>query len=179
MFSPLYSRFHVNPKLVADEEDKNKKKDRNVCGDGYCRTAEFGYRHEKGIRLALAMAISGSALGSNMGRFTSASRRFLNTVINLRLGWWLSNPRYRGSWGRSLPRSRLQMLMAELIGNTHDVGPFINLSDGGHFDNSGLYELIRRNCKVIIVSDASADQRHSMASIRRMHLRGSHRLSAA
>ena len=33
----------------------------------------------------------------------------------------------------------------------------IHLSDGGHFENLGMYELIRRRCKYIIVSDAACD----------------------
>src|SRR5690606_35921431 len=32
------------------------------------------------------------------------------------------------------------------------------LSDGGHFDNMGLYELVRRRCKYIILSDAEGDE---------------------
>jgi hypothetical protein len=34
---------------------------------------------------------------------------------------------------------------------------YLNLSDGGHFDNIGVYELLRRRCKYIIVGDAEAD----------------------
>src|SRR5690606_21801399 len=36
----------------------------------------------------------------------------------------------------------------------------IHLSDGGHFENLGLYELVRRHCRYIIVSDCGADQHH-------------------
>ena len=38
-----------------------------------------------------------------------------------------------------------------------DSDPFAYLSDGGHFENLGTYELLRRRCHVIIVSDASRD----------------------
>lgn len=44
-------------------------------------------------------------------------------------------------------------------------GPFVQLSDGGHFENLGLYELIRRRLKVIIVVDASADPEFTFASL--------------
>ena len=45
----------------------------------------------------------------------------------------------------------------ELMGKTNYNGAYVYLSDGGHFENLGLYELARRRCKVIIVSDASTD----------------------
>jgi hypothetical protein len=34
---------------------------------------------------------------------------------------------------------------------------YLHLSDGAHFENLALYELIRRHCRYIIVSDCSAD----------------------
>ncbi|MEZ6124609.1 MAG: hypothetical protein R3C49_15730 [Planctomycetaceae bacterium] len=48
-------------------------------------------------------------------------------------------------------------LLKELFGFTDDKQPFVNLSDGGHFENLAVYELVRRKCRLIIVSDASAD----------------------
>jgi len=44
-----------------------------------------------------------------------------------------------------------------LTGSTTDDRKEIYLSDGGHFDNLGVYELIRRRCRVIIACDAGAD----------------------
>jgi hypothetical protein len=158
IFSPLYCGFHVA------EESLKESAGRGLHSDAYCRTSQFGYGGEPCIRLAMAMAISGSALGSNMGRYTSASRRFMNTVFNVRLGWWLNNPRYPGSWGSSFSRARLRMLIAELFGRTDASGPFVNLSDGGHFDNSGLYELVRRRCRAIVVVDGTADPGGSLSS---------------
>ena len=38
------------------------------------------------------------------------------------------------------------------------AGAYVHLSDGGHFENLALYELIRRHCRYIIVSDAGEDQ---------------------
>jgi hypothetical protein len=35
---------------------------------------------------------------------------------------------------------------------------YIELSDGGHFENLGIYELVRRRVDTIIVSDGSADK---------------------
>ena len=129
------------------------------------RTSAFRYGEDAGIRLALAMAVSGSALGSSMGRYTSVKTRIVNTVFNVRLGWWLTNPAYPEAWRNSVSRSRLTMLLAELFGFIHDEGPFVHLSDGGHFENLGLYELVRRKCGLIFISDASKDSHCTFASL--------------
>jgi len=49
----------------------------------------------------------------------------------------------------------------------------VNLSDGGHLENMGLYELVRRRCKFIIVCDSEADKEiscHGFADSIRMIL---------
>jgi len=43
------------------------------------------------------------------------------------------------------------------LGRTDNRNSFIYLSDGGHFDNLGAYELVRRRCKTIYICDAGAD----------------------
>ena len=48
---------------------------------------------------------------------------------------------------------------------TNEDRPFVNLSDGGHFDNLGLYELIRRRCRYIIVVDAECDPTYSFSAL--------------
>jgi hypothetical protein len=55
--------------------------------------------------------------------------------------------------------------MKELLGNMTDRDPFVYLSDGGHFDNLGAYELFRRRCHVVIVSDASQDKDRMLTSL--------------
>ena len=66
------------------------------CGSlrvGYRPSAEYG----KGISLGTAFAISGAAANPNMGYHSSPVVRFLMTLFNVRLGWWLGNP---GECGR-------------------------------------------------------------------------------
>jgi hypothetical protein len=41
----------------------------------------------------------------------------------------------------------------------------IHLSDGGHFENLGLYELVHRRSRYIIVADAAADPKFSFADL--------------
>ncbi|MGH6961534.1 MAG: hypothetical protein ACREE7_13715, partial [Dongiaceae bacterium] len=81
------------------------------------------------------------------------------TLFNVRLGWWLGNPGKAGkdTWFEAGPRGMLKPLLGELFGLTNWQSPQIYLSDGGHFDNLGLYEMVLRRCRVIVVSDATAD----------------------
>jgi hypothetical protein len=79
------------------------------------------------------------------------------TVFNARLGWWMGNPRDKFNWLRSTPRRGLLYLINELLGFTSDDTPFVNLSDGGHFENLGVYELVRRRCRYIVACDAEQD----------------------
>lgn len=157
VFTPYHCGYqpHLEPSERQSPEDP-------LAPVAYCRTDEYGGAEP--LRLALATALSGSALGSNMGAYTNSRVRFINTLLNFRLGWWLANPRYLNSWSSRIPRARLRMLLAELLGKTNDREPYVNISDGGHFENVGLYELIRRRCRLIIVSDASEDKESTFSS---------------
>jgi hypothetical protein len=133
--------------------------------DSYVASSELTYAGEKGLRLGHAMAVSGSALSSNMGVYTSSLGRFLHTIFNLRLGWWFPNSRVPASIGGHIPRSRVRLMWDELMGKTSADGAYVYLSDGGHFENLGVYELVRRRCKVIILSDASTDSDSCLRSL--------------
>jgi Patatin-like phospholipase len=121
---------------------------------GYCPTPSYAYKG--GVFLGTAFAISGAAASPNMGYHTSSALAFLMTIFNVRLGWWLGNPRRR-TQDSSSPYLSILYLLFELFANTTDRSRFIYLSDGGHFENLGLYELVRRGCRYIVVSDADAD----------------------
>ena len=110
-----------------------------------------------GIGLGTAIAISGAAASPNMGYQSSPALAFLMTVFNVRLGWWLGNPR-GDRFKRAGPRAGLNYLMTELFGLTNDRRSYVYLSDGGHFENMGMYELVRRRCTLIVVSDAEQDE---------------------
>jgi hypothetical protein len=122
----------------------------------YRPTAEYG----GSVSLATAMAISGGAASPNMGFHTSAPVAALLTVFNLRLARWCPNPT-RDQWRRKEPRWwSAGPLFAELFGEARADSKWINLSDGGHFENLGIYELIRRRTAFIVVTDISADDRY-------------------
>lgn len=81
----------------------------------------------------------------------------LLTMFNVRLGWWLPNPG-RPAWNKPGLSLSLYYLLRELFGVADEKNSFVNVSDGGHFENLGIYELVRRRCKVIVVSDAECDE---------------------
>lgn len=126
-------------------------------------TEQYAY-HDGGVYLGTAVATSGAAASPNMGYHTSPPLAFLMTVFNVRLGWWLGNTQ-RETWRKPAPRVGLLYLFAELFALTDDRSRYVYLSDGGHFENLALYELVRRRCKYIIVSDAGADPQHSFSDL--------------
>jgi hypothetical protein len=130
------------------------------CGNfnlGYRPSREYGGKG--GISLGTAMALSGAAASPNMGYYSSPVFGFIMTLLNARLGAWLGNPGPAGdsTWRDEGPRSAVQSLVREAFGLTNEKCPYIYLSDGGHFENLGVYEMVRRRCRYIIVLDGAAD----------------------
>lgn len=127
---------------------------------GYCPVAD--YTREKGISLQTAMAISGAAVSPNMGyMMTSPVLRFLLTLFNVRLGVWLGNPAHPDkTYKENSPPNAAAPIILEALGMTNDKSPYVYLSDGGHFENLGLYEMVLRRCRLIVVSDAAADPKY-------------------
>ena len=126
---------------------------------GYVDTRFFG--PSGGPTLGQAVAVSGAAASPNMGYHTSSVTAFLLTIFNVRLGWWFPNPRTGGS----IPHFSLTYLLAELFGIANDKSSFVNISDGGHFENLAAYELIRRKCRLIVISDAECDGNYAFEGL--------------
>src|SRR5262249_23068859 len=83
---------------------------------------------------------------------------FLMALFNVRLGWWLANPRSdKRYYCRTGPLVALRPYFMEMFGLTSETERWVYLSDGGHFENLGIYEMVRRRCRVIVVSDAGCD----------------------
>ena len=107
--------------------------------------------------LASAMTISAAAIDPDTHVTRGRAISFLMALLNVRLGFWGLNPdRQPAPW---VPRPLWwQLLTREMFGiGLSEAHRHIHLSDGGHFENLGLYELIRRRLRYIVVSDAGAD----------------------
>jgi len=167
-FTPLYSGYHV-----GWTTGKHKH---HVSFNGFVPTFHYAVP-EGGINIATAVAISGAAASPNWGSHTNPATAFLMTVFNVRLGWWIFNPRRSQLAGATLaevpkkvawlsvgpttwlsPRFAPLELAKELLGMADDTSKYVYLSDGGHFDNMGLYELVRRRCYRIVICDSEQDE---------------------
>jgi len=130
-----------------------------VCGNdsvGFRRTSEYAST-TGGLTLGTAIAISGAAASPNQGYHSSPLVGLLMALFNVRLGWWLGNPSRAGAASREGPRWGIAQIVQELFQLTTDRSKYIYLSDGGHFENLGIYEMVRRRCHLIVASDAGAD----------------------
>jgi hypothetical protein len=129
---------------------------------GFHSAASF-YQSQRHLTLGTAVSISGAAASPNMGCHSSPSASFLMTLFNVRLGWWVPNTRKPAD--SRIPLVGVWALLRELLGRPGDAGHFVNLSDGGHFENLALYELIRRKCRLIILGDGEQDGDLSFGSL--------------
>jgi len=136
---------------------------------GYRPAAGFAYNplYRHGVTLGTAVTISGAAASPAMGEFTKPALAFLLTLLNARLGVWVGNPGTSGNatWRRTDPTAGIGPIVREMLGLTTDVNPYVYLSDGGHFDNLGLWEMIQRRCKFIVVVDAGCDPEYAFADL--------------
>lgn len=121
-----------------------------------------------GVTLGTAMAISGAAVSPSRGYQSSPATAFLMTLFSARLGAWLPNPaqvRDPTALNRGKPPNALKALLNEALGMVDDTRSAIFLSDGGHFDNLGVYEMLRRQCRFILAVDAGQDGDYAYADL--------------
>jgi hypothetical protein len=114
-----------------------------------------------------AVAMSGAAVASAMGSFDPREPTSLFAVLNLRLGVWMPNPALVGLGAPKLFKTRLSYLLKEIVGYFELDDRHLYITDGGHRENLGLVELLRRRCKTIICIDASGDEPGSFATLRK------------
>jgi hypothetical protein len=177
-----YAPYHlINAALNIQGSDYANRRGRNADfflfspsyvgseATGYCETQAL--ESATGLDLATAMAISGAAFSSNMG---SSSIRALTptlALLNVRTGYWLANPRYHvppvdGPAGRQRRPARTSKfyLWSEISGRLYEDSDCVYITDGGHIENLGIYQLLRRRCRLIVVVDAEADPAMRLAS---------------
>ncbi len=121
------------------------------------------------ITLPAAVAMSGAAIAPSMGKKSIRALTFLLALTNLRLGVWLPNPRWAGTLK---PRPLLKRvvppawyLLHELLGRHKLDHKFLYITDGGHYENLGLIELLRRGCTLIYCLDASGDRPETFTTL--------------
>ncbi len=134
---------------------------RNYVGSyatGYEPT-EVMQRLSPGLDLATAIAVSGAAASSNMGSRSIRALTPTLALLNIRLGYWMKNPyviHKRPQTGDVL-RASPYFLWSEIAGSLDEKSENVYITDGGHIENLGIYELLRRKCRLIIAVDCDND----------------------
>jgi GNAT superfamily N-acetyltransferase len=161
-----YHLFNATLNLVGDGDlgRQDRLADSFILSPDWCGSTLTGYSRLRvagndadNLTLGRAVTISGAAADPNMSVNHSTAQTALMTVLNARLGWWMQNPKRAGdAWNAAGPSAGF-LLLDELRGHTGADHDYVHLSDGGHFENLGVYELIRRRVRYIIAIDAAED----------------------
>ena len=137
---------------------------------GFMKTETYeervGKRRQLDTTLPAAVAMSGAAVAPSMGKMTKAPLRFLLALGNVRLGVWMPNPRCLPRGGHFLPANpRPELLLDEVIGRHRMNSRYLYITDGGHYENLGLVELLRRKCTLIFCFDASGGKADTFSTL--------------
>lgn len=126
--------------------------------------AEWTQAKAKGaLTLGAWAAISGAAFAPGLGRLTKRGIAALSVFAGLRLGyWWDSKEAGLVQQGAARRVSTLLMksrfiLLECFAGFPGSGSPFWYLSDGGHFENTAAYALLREEAELIVIADCGAD----------------------
>lgn len=126
--------------------------------------AAVGERRKRDITISAAVAMSGAAVAPSMGKMTRAPLRFLLALTNVRLGVWLPNPIRPPT--RAVPANPRQVrLLYEVAGRHRVRSTFLYVTDGGHIENLGLLELLRRECTTIVCLDAAGGSTETFSTL--------------
>lgn len=174
----------INTNVVLVDADNAKFRGRGgdsfllsplYCGSDSVRWHKTEGFLSNGMTLPTAMAISGAAANPNAGVSGQGPTRnrlvsFLMSFLGIRLGYWAKNPA-AGSIKKSVlkfftPNYLYPGIVQGLFGQRLNTrAGYLELTDGGHFENLGLYELARRKLDVIILVDAGCDENFKMQDL--------------
>lgn len=126
-----------------------------------------GPRNELSYPLSFGdwIGVSGAAISTGLGRNTGLGFSLIVGFANLRLGrWWPGLPEHKGMrshWVRRVFTTQTYLIdeIRGLFYGSHRRYQY--LSDGGHFDNTGVYELLKperdRGVRLIVLCDCGQD----------------------
>jgi len=175
--SDKYSPYHlINAALNIQASKTANRRGRNadffLFSRNFVGSQATSYVETKDIEklvpeldLATAAAVSGAAASSSMGSETIRPLTPTLAMLNVRLGYWLRNPNRLALEKRGWNPFANFYFPAELLGRLDENWKSIYLTDGGHIENLGIYQLLKRRCKVIIAVDAEADPQMGFGSL--------------
>ncbi len=169
-----YHILNTNVVLVNSGNNlwKRRSGDNFMLSPIYCGGNATGWIKTKSfmgdrLTMATAVAISGAAANPNgavggKGVTVNPLVGFLMALLNIRLGTWVPNPKFWSVVHEYLIPNHFWPGLYELIKLFGGPGynenrVFLQLSDGGHFENNAFYELFRRRAKLIICCDGGGD----------------------
>lgn len=101
--------------------------------------------------------ISGAAFSTGIGRGTSLGKALVFSLANVRLGWWWKSGQKDELKIQPVWRNQAYLKREMLASFMGKDGSHWYLSDGGHFENTGVFELLRRRVAVVVCCDCGAD----------------------
>jgi hypothetical protein len=131
------------------------------------------------MTLATAVAASGAAVSPHMGTRSNRVVAFFFTLFNLRTSYWALSPNPNIPWLFKYITWWPYYNLLELLSRKDTTRWRVNLSDGGHIENLGIYELLRRGCQLIIAVDATADPNYAFADLKNLVIRAKNELGVA
>jgi len=162
----------VNTNVLLNDSTITKYRSRGgdnfILSPLFCGSRATGWisseRFLKGdMTLATAMAISGAAVSPGAGPIRNPMVTALMSLLNLQLGYWVPNP-------MRMPRMKPNVLipgswqtLRVVMKRIDETSSFVELTDGGFFDNMAIYELIRRKARLIVLVDGVADPDYAFA----------------
>ena len=139
-------------------------------GEAVVPTADYMRRLPARLRteqyVSSWIATSGAAFASAMGRLSKGSTNALLAAFNIDLGLWVPNPRLVHDPNATFGKVRLGYLFKEILGWYDPGDRYVFVADGGHWENLGLVELLRRRCRTIVCVDASGDSVGAFTTLR-------------
>jgi hypothetical protein len=143
--------FLLSPEYVGSE-----------ATGGYIATTDYHNLTRnrcESLNLANVIALSGAAVSPAQNNNDLLA--LLMFTLNLRLGQWMPNP----LWPHAFTRPRFLYMLVATVWRSRERRPYVFISDGGHAENLGLVQLLRRRCRLIVVVDAGHDPRHEFADL--------------
>jgi hypothetical protein len=132
------------------------------------------YHDYQRMTLPAAVTVSAAAVNPGMGVYSSKLLSIVMTLFNARLGFWITNP-------LEVEKSKTIVwwpiyFFKELLGRIGTNNKKVNISDGGHIENLGVYELLRRNCRLIVAFDAGEDKFYGFSDLNNLLIRARNEL---
>ena len=172
-----YHLINTNVVLVDSDDRRLKLRggDNFILSPLYCGRGATGWTRTTALTrtpltLPTAVAISAAAANPNTGVGGEGATRnpllsLVMSLLNIRLGFWVPNPD-PAKRPKNARADHFRAARYEISPHGYEESrPFLQITDGGHFENLALYELIRRRVKLIICCDGGADQDFSFSDL--------------